>query len=268
MEEIGGIAVTNRPGLLGSLHVGLAFAKALAMTRRIPFVGIDHIMGHLYAPLLETELAYPYIALVVSGGHTIIALVRSFDQAEVLGTTIDDACGEAFDKVAKHYGFGYPGGVVIDRLAEKGSEDAFRFPQPRLQKGQHELDVSYSGLKTAVVNQLSKFRNPAFQATPENIAASFRRAAIDMIVSRVLLALERTGIPRLATGGGVAANALLRRRLSAIPGIALAMPSPKLCTDNAAMIAGLGYRYLAQGRSSGPGERAYARVIGFRKVYP
>jgi N6-L-threonylcarbamoyladenine synthase len=206
MPGIDGIAVTYRPGLIGSLLVGLSYAKGLAYARGIPFVGVDHILAHLYAPHLEKEIVYPYIGLLVSGGHTIIAFVEGYDTITVLGTTIDDACGEAFDKVAKHYNFGYPGGVAIDRLAQKGNPEAFSFPKPSLHKGDHTYDVSYSGLKTAVVNQLDQFWNRKYPKSSENIAAAFQKAAIDMIVSRVLRAVRDTGIKKVVAGGGVSAN--------------------------------------------------------------
>jgi N6-L-threonylcarbamoyladenine synthase len=183
-EELDGIAVTNRPGLVGSLLVGLSFAKGMSWSLGIPYIGVDHIRAHLYAPHLEHDIEYPYLGLLVSGGHTLISRVNSFDEVEVMGTTIDDACGEAFDKVAKFYNFGYPGGVIIDKMAEKGDHRAFRFPKPNLHKGDHTYDVSYSGLKTAVINQLDQFHNTDYEKTPENIAASFQKTAIDILMKR------------------------------------------------------------------------------------
>lgn len=147
-SDIDGIAVTYRPGLIGSLLVGLSFAKGLAFSLGKPLIGVDHILAHLYAPHLENDISYPYIGLIVSGGHTLIARVASFCQFEVLGTTLDDACGEAFDKVARHYDLGFPGGAAIDSLAGQGESRAFSFPRPSLHKGDHRFDVSYSGLKT------------------------------------------------------------------------------------------------------------------------
>ena len=145
--DIDAIAVTFRPGLIGSLLVGLSFAKGLAWSLGKPLIGVDHILAHLYAPHLEQDIDYPYLGLLVSGGHTIIARVQRHDRIEVLGTTIDDACGEAFDKVAKHYDMGFPGGVAIDKLSRSGDPRAFRFPKPSLHKGEAFYDVSYSGLK-------------------------------------------------------------------------------------------------------------------------
>jgi N6-L-threonylcarbamoyladenine synthase len=268
MTGIDGIAVTCRPGLIGSLLVGLSYAKGLAFARGIPFTGVDHILAHLYAPHLEKEIAYPYIGLLVSGGHTIIAFVEGYDTITVLGTTIDDACGEAFDKVAKFYNFGYPGGVVIDRLAQKGNPEAFSFPKPSLHKGDHTYDVSYSGLKTAVVNQLDQFWNRKYTKSSENIAAAFQKAAIDMIVSRVLRAVKNTGLRKVVAGGGVSANSYLRKRLGEEKGIEAIFPSLKLCTDNAAMVAGLGYHLLKDGKASSLDLNAEARIPLFRKTYP
>ncbi|MBN1834687.1 MAG: tRNA (adenosine(37)-N6)-threonylcarbamoyltransferase complex transferase subunit TsaD [Spirochaetales bacterium] len=269
--DVDALAVTYRPGLIGSLLVGLSFVKGLAFTLNKPFVGVDHILAHLYAPHLERSIAYPYLGLLVSGGHTLIVRVERFDSIEVLGATIDDACGEAFDKVAKHYDLGYPGGVAIDRLARAGARQAFRFPWPSLHKGDHPFDVSYSGLKTAVVNQLDQFWNRDYPKTPENIAAAFQATAIDILVDRLLKAVEHTGLRRIVAGGGVAANSYLRARLAREQeekGLEVIFPSLALCTDNAAMIAGLGYHFLAEGRVSGMELNAEARVHGFRRLYP
>jgi N6-L-threonylcarbamoyladenine synthase len=268
LKEIEGIAVTNRPGLIGSLLVGLSFAKGLSMSLGIPYIGINHIKAHLYAPLLEEDIPYPFIGLLVSGGHTIICRVDGFDSIEILGTTIDDACGEAFDKVAKFYDFGYPGGVAIDKLARKGNPKAFNFPGPNLHKGEHRYDISYSGLKTAVVNQLDQFWNREYEKTPENIAASFQKTAINILLKRLKRVIEDTGLRRVIAGGGVAANSYLRSELSAMKEVTTVYPSLPLCTDNGAMIAGLGYHYLARGDAAPLSETVSARVTGFRKAYP
>jgi len=266
--DVDAVAVTNRPGLLGSLLVGVNFAKAFAATLEKPFIGIDHIRAHLYASQIEHPLPYPYLGVLVSGGHTVICKVSGYDAIDVLGTTIDDAIGEAFDKVAKHYGFGYPGGVAIDRLARQGDPLAFLFPGPALQKGDHPYDVSYSGLKTAVINQLDLFWNGTSPKTPENIAASFQRSAVNILMKRVRKALDDTGLLRLSAGGGVAANSLLRSELNKLEGIEVAFPSMKLCTDNGVMVAGLAYRYLADGIRSPLDLTASARVSAFKKSYP
>jgi len=266
--EVDGLAVTYQPGLIGSLLVGLSFAKGLAFALAKPLVGVDHILAHLYAPHLEADIGYPYIGLLVSGGHTLIAKVEDFDTMRVLGTTIDDACGEAFDKVAKHYDLGFPGGVAIDRLSQKGSPQAFRFPRPSLHKGDHPFDFSYSGLKTAVVNQLDRFWNRDFAKSRENIAASFQAAAVDILVDRTVKALGHTGLNRIVVGGGVAANSYLRKQLSGQPDLEVIFPSLGLCTDNAAMVAGLGYHMLQEGQRSELSLNARARVKGLRRLYP
>ena len=266
-EDIDAVAVTNRPGLLGSLLVGVNFAKGLAASLNKPIIGIDHIRAHLYAPQIEHPLEYPYLGVLLSGGHTVICRVDSYDSAEVLGTTIDDAIGEAFDKVAKHYGLGYPGGVMIDRLAQNGDPMAFRFSGPDLSKGYHPYDLSYSGLKTAVINQLDMF-STGKPATPENIAASFQRVAVGMLMKKVDKALKDTGLKRISAGGGVAANSLVRSSLKKYEeqGCEVSFPSLKLCTDNGAMVAGLGYRYLKDGIVSGMDLSASARVAAFKKA--
>ncbi len=268
LDKIDGIAVTNRPGLTGSLLVGLSFAKGLSFASGKPFIALDHIFAHIYAAHLENTISYPYIGLLVSGGHTIIAIIRGYEDMQILGTTIDDACGEAFDKVAKYYNLGYPGGVIIDRLSAKGDPESFSFPDPSLHKGEHPYDVSYSGLKTAVINQLDQFHNKGHEKTPENIAASFQKAAIDMLVKRVKKAAIDTGMKTIVTGGGVAANSYLRKSLSQLEGFTVYNPSLKLCGDNGAMIAGLGYHYLKNGIKSPLSTTVSPRVSGFRKTYP
>jgi len=267
-QGIDAVAVTNRPGLIGSLLVGLSYAKALAWSTGKPWVGVDHIMAHLFAPLLEYDIDFPFLGLVVSGGHTVFCRVDSLEAVSVMGTTIDDACGEAFDKVANHYDMGYPGGVALDRLAESGDADAFRFPSPSLHKGDHRYDVSYSGLKCAAVNQLDNFRRKGAARSLENIAASFRKAAIDMLVSRVKKLYEDTGIDRVVAGGGVSANRYLRRVMTSDPLLKVYFPSMELCTDNAAMIAALGYHHLMRGECSTLDLNASARVSDFRRPYP
>ncbi len=265
-KDIDAIAVTNRPGLLGSLLVGVNFAKGLAATLDVPFITIDHIRAHLFASQIENTLEYPYLGVLVSGGHTVICKVNSYDDVEVLGTTIDDAIGEAFDKVAKHYGLGYPGGVVIDRLSKNGNSKAFLFPGPSLSKD-HKYDVSYSGLKTAVINQLDKFHDKNYEITNENIASSFQRAAVGILMKRIKLALKDTGLNRVSAGGGVAANSLLRSELKNLEkgGYSVTFPSLKLCTDNGAMIAGLAYNYLKDGCRDTFDISASARVSAFKK---
>ena len=260
VNDVDAVAATNRPGLMGSLLV-----KTLAWSLNKPFIAVNHMLGHLYAAHLEQDIEYPYLGLLVSGGHSIICKVSNFDDIEVLGTTVDDAAGEAFDKVAKFYGFGYPGGVIIDKLAKNGNPAAAHFPMPRLDKGEHRYDVSYSGLKTAVINQIDSFWNPDFEKTPENIAASFRETAVKILLSRLFKAVEDTGLKTIVAGGGVAANSRLRALLAERSDLRCIFPSLKLCTDNGAMIAGVGYRYLERGDTSPWNTTASARVSGFKK---
>ena len=186
----------------------------------------------------------------------------------MLGTTIDDACGEAFDKVAKYYNLGYPGGVSIDNLAQKGNPKAFNFPSPSLHKGDHEYDVSYSGLKTAVINQLDQFWNQDYEKTPENIAAAFQKRAIGILVKKLKKAVKNTGINRVVAGGGVSANSYLRAELSNMRGVESYYPSLTLCTDNGAMIAGIAYHYLQRGERDELSLTAKARVPSFKRSYP
>lgn len=265
IKEIDAIAYTNRPGLMGSLLVGVNYAKALAYALSIPSIAIDHIRAHLYASQMEKPLEYPYLGVLVSGGHTVIGIVKNYDEIQVIGTTIDDAIGEAFDKVAKHYQMGYPGGVAIDKLSKKGNDKAFLFPGAKLNKKEHPFDISYSGLKTAVINQKEKFWDQKSEMNNENIAASFQRAAITMLVKKIKQAIEYTGINRIALGGGVAANSLLREQVSSLKNMQIAFPSMKLCTDNGSMIAGLGYQYLKNGITSSLDEGAFARVKQFKR---
>ncbi len=268
VEDLDAIAVTYRPGLIGSLLVGLSFAKGLSWATGKPLIGVDHILAHLYAPHLEREISYPYLGLLVSGGHTIIARVDRYDRMEVLGTTIDDACGEAFDKVAKHYGIGFPGGVAIDKLSRTGDPRAFHFPKPSLHKGEAYYDVSYSGLKTAVIHQLDQFWNGKAEKSVANIAASFQRAAIDILVDKTLAAANDMGLRRIVAGGGVAANSYLRQRMAEEKGIEAIFPPLSLCTDNAAMVAGFGFHALQDGRVSELSLNAEARVPVFKRKYP
>jgi N6-L-threonylcarbamoyladenine synthase len=274
--DIDAVAVTNRPGLLGSLIVGLSFAKAFAWAKHIPFIAVDHMLAHLYASQLNTAssnsyeaLAYPFLGLLVSGGHSIICRADAFDDITVLGATIDDAAGEAFDKVAKHYKFGYPGGLVIDRMAQNGDSGAFRFPLPSLHKGPHRCDVSYSGLKNAVINQLDLFRvKKGVETRPEDIAASFQKTAVEILLRALLNASQDSGLTNIAAGGGVAANSYLRSRLAEQKDLHCVFPPPEVCGDNGAMIAGIAFHYLSRGDRSPLSITAAARVEGFKKKYP
>ncbi len=265
LNDIDAIAATNRPGLMGSLLVGLTFGKTLAWTLNKPFIAVNHMLGHMYAAHLANDIEYPYLGLLVSGGHSIICRVNDFDDIEVLGTTIDDAAGEAFDKVAKFYNLGYPGGVIIDNLAKKGNPAAAHFPMPTLKGDDHRYDVSYSGLKTAVINQLDQFWNPDYEKTNENIAAAFQETAVRILLSRLFRAVEDTGLTTVVAGGGVAANSRLRSMLAEHSEIKCIFPPLKLCTDNGAMIAGVGYHYLKRGETSPITTTASARIPAFRR---
>lgn len=265
IQDIDGITAVNRPGLMGALLVGLTFAKTLAWSLQKPFVAVNHMLGHLYAAHLSQDIAYPYLGLLVSGGHSIICKVTNFDDIEVLGTTVDDAVGEAFDKVAKFYGFGYPGGVVIDKLSQNGDTRAARFPIPSLHKGDHRYDMSYSGLKTATINQIDQFWNSDYEKTPENIAAAFQETAVQILISRLIRAAKDTGISKIVAGGGVSANSRLRALLAEHTELECIFPPLKLCTDNGAMIAGLAYHYFKRGDISPWTTTASARVQGFKR---
>lgn len=265
LKEIDGIATTNRPGLMGSLLVGLTFGKTLSLVLKKPFVAINHMLAHLYATHLSFDVDYPYLGLLVSGGHCIICKVLDFDTIEVLGTTIDDAPGEAFDKVAKYHNLGYPGGVIIDERAKKGDRKSANFPMPVMHGAGHEYDVSYSGLKTACINQIDTFWNPKYEKTPENICAAFQHTAIKILLRSILRALEDTHLSTLVAGGGVAANSYLRAKLAEIKGLNCLFPPLNLCTDNAAMVAGLGYHYLKNGKLDSLCVEPEARVLGFSK---
>jgi len=270
-QDIDAVAVTNRPGLLGSLLVGVSFAKAFAWARNIPLIAVDHMMAHLYASQLSCDNppSYPFLGLLVSGGHSIICRADAFDNITVLGTTIDDAAGEAFDKVAKHYNFGYPGGAVIDRMAHNGDSGAFRFPMPSLHKGEHRHDVSYSGLKNAAINQLDQFRiKKDGVVKPEDIAASFQKTAVEILLRALFNAAEDSGLSTVVTGGGVAANSYLRARLAEKQDLRCIFPPPEFCGDNGAMIAGIGFHHLTRGDRSPLSVTASARVEGFKKKYP
>lgn len=270
MADMGAIAASNRPGLSGSLAVGLSFAKAAALALSKPFVAIDHIMAHAWAPRLAEDLSYPYLVLLVSGGHTLLAECRGPTDLEVIGATIDDACGEAFDKVSAYLGTGYPGGPAIDRLAASGDPDAYDFPRPNLKGNTGRYDFSYSGLKTAVVHQRERFRRGPRSGEPEtreDIAASFQKTAIDQLLDRLERALEERRLPAIAIGGGVASNSELRRRISMLAerrGVRAVIPPARLCVDNGAMVAGLAWAVLRDEGPSSPATGVSARVPLFR----
>jgi N6-L-threonylcarbamoyladenine synthase len=246
---LGGIAVTNRPGLVGCLLVGVSFAKAMAYAARVPVVGVDHIEGHVFAvKLARPDVPLPTICLVVSGGHTELILVEEWGKYRTLGRTRDDAAGEAFDKVGKMIGLAYPAGPAIERLAADGNAKAFQFPRAMMERG--NLDFSFSGLKTAV-----KYRIDDLGGVPEgselsDFLASFQEAVVDALVTKTMWAAEAHHVPSVSIGGGVAANGPLRVRFeeeAARLGLATAVPPKRLCTDNGAVIAAVGDFLLSRG---------------------
>jgi N6-L-threonylcarbamoyladenine synthase len=245
-ERIDAVACTVGPGLVGALLVGVSAAKALALAWDVPFIGVNHMEAHLYAAFLEDpSLELPLVVLLVSGGHTMLIEMRGHGDYRLLGQTIDDAAGEAFDKVARFLGLGYPGGPAIDHEAVNGDPTAIAFPRAMLNDG---LDFSFSGLKTSVVNYVRK--HPDVSAA--DVAASFQAAVVDVLVAKARRAAAAVGARGLVLGGGVAANSLLRERFvaaGALDSVRVFLPSRAMCTDNAAMIAAVGWHRL---RSDGP----------------
>jgi N6-L-threonylcarbamoyladenine synthase len=240
LDDIDAVAVCHGPGLIGSLLVGCSFAKAVCYSRNIPLVSVNHLEGHLFSAFIEgAKSEFPFLALIVSGGHTCLYRVDGFGQYKELGRTKDDAAGEAFDKVSKLLGLGYPGGPVIDALSKEGNPKAIKFPRPYLPGG---LDFSFSGLKTAVLNYLDEKRPDEYLI--KDIAASFQASVVDVLVRKTEWAIKKQGIYNLSVSGGVAANCELRERMGKMAGqrgVSLYMPSKTFCTDNATMIALAGY---------------------------
>jgi N6-L-threonylcarbamoyladenine synthase len=256
---IGGVAYTSGPGLVGALLVGASVARSLAYAWRVPCLGVHHMEGHLLAPLLEPEPPeFPFVALLVSGGHTLLARVEGVGRYEILGSSLDDAAGEAFDKTAKLLGLGYPGGPQLAALAERGRPDVFRFPRPLTDRP--GLDFSFSGLKTAVVVALRG--RTLDEQTRADAALAFEEAVVDTLVTKCGRALEATGARTLVVAGGVGANRRLRARVRAMgerAGARVVYPRVEFCTDNAAMIALLGELRLSAGQRDGLALRARAR---------
>jgi N6-L-threonylcarbamoyladenine synthase len=258
LDEIELVAATQGPGLIGALLVGLSTAKGLAAGRELPFAPVDHLQGHVAANFLlgpgPDEVAFepPFLCLIASGGHTLLARVEEHDGFEILGRTLDDAAGEAFDKGARMLGLGYPGGPALERLAEQGDPGAYSFPGSpgELRRGAPRkafadgLDFSFAGLKTALLYATRELSPGELAANGPDLAASYQAAIVESLIGRASRALERTGMERLAVGGGVAANGVLRRRLGEL-GVEVHVPEKLLCTDNAAMIASAA-RYATQ----------------------
>jgi N6-L-threonylcarbamoyladenine synthase len=265
LRDIDGISVTQGPGLVGSLLVGLSFAKSLSFVTRLPFVGVNHIEAHISAIFLEEKPPkFPFIGLVVSGGHTSLFRVDGFGKYKRLGQTRDDAAGEAFDKVAKLLSLGYPGGPVIDELSKSSNPKAIRFPRPTL--GKNSLDFSFSGLKTAVVNYVKSHPEPAGGYSEElirDIVSSFQEAVVDVLVKKTLQAAQNQGLRRIVLSGGVAANRRLRERIkeeASQQKVKVYIPSPSFCTDNAAMVGVIGYEYLKRGIRSPLSLNAFSKL--------
>ena len=251
-EDLSGIAVCHGPGLIGSLLIGCSFAKAVGYSRGIPLIPVNHLEGHMFSSFLEQPVpASPFIALIVSGGHTCLYRVDGFGQYRELGRTRDDAAGEAYDKVSKLLGLGYPGGPFIDRLAKDGNPGLIDFPRAYLPE---TFDFSFSGLKTAVLNYVKEQRAKSREQSVHDVAASFQAAVVDVLVRKTEWAIRKEGIKSVTLSGGVAANSELRRRMKKMGDerdVSVFIPSVSLCTDNAAMIAAAGYHHLMAGNIAG-----------------
>lgn len=251
MEQIDAVAVTYGPGLVGALLVGLSAAKALAWAADKPLIGVNHLEGHVFANFLtDAELKPPFMALVVSGGHTALLKVTGYNSFELMGQTRDDAAGEAFDKIARVMGLPYPGGPEIERLALNGSDAAMQFPLAHLDK---PYEFSFSGLKSAVINYLHNQEQAGRQVNHADVAASFQKAVVDALVKQAVLAMQATGYEKIVLAGGVSANRTLQNTLAAAMkgiGAELVHPTPILCTDNAVMIACRGYFMYQAGMRS------------------
>jgi N6-L-threonylcarbamoyladenine synthase len=251
-NELDAIAAVFGPGLVGSILVGLSFGKAMALGLGIPFVGINHMEAHIFSNLIEhPRPSFPFVNLTVSGGHTQLVVVKDFFQYELLGETMDDAAGEAFDKVAKMLGIGYPGGPLVDKLAAKGNPKAVNFPRPYLEEG--SLQFSFSGLKTSVLYYLRKVgfdKTKSDEQFVADVCASFQTSVVDVLIDKLIKSAKKFGVRDIAVSGGVSANSELRRRLETeakIQHFQLFTPKFEFCTDNGAMVALVGYERLRNG---------------------
>ena len=252
LDKIDAIGVTYGPGLVGALLVGLQFAKGLAFSSKKPLVGVNHIEGHICANYIQhKDLKPPFVSLVVSGGHTFIVHVKDYGKYEVIGQTRDDAAGEAYDKVARALGLGYPGGPKIDKLAKEGNPKAIVFPKANFHE--ETLDFSFSGVKSAVLNYLNKCKMQNIEVNKADVAASFQQAVVDVLKDNVLLTCKKKNVKTIAIAGGVASNSTLRETLTNAAskrGIEVLFPAPILCTDNAAMIGSAAYFNFINGKIS------------------
>ena len=253
LEDMTAVAVTYGPGLVGALLVGVAEAKAVAYGAKKPLVGIHHIEGHVSANFIEhPDLEPPFVCLIVSGGHTHLVIVRDYGEFEIIGRTMDDAAGEAFDKVARAVGLGYPGGPKVDRAAREGNPHAIEFPRARV--GGSEYDFSFSGMKSAVLNYINQAQMKGETISVPDLCASFQNAVVDVLVSRAVAAAKEFSYDKLAIAGGVASNSALRegmRKACEREGLKLYYPSPIYCTDNAAMIGAAAYYEYINGARAG-----------------
>lgn len=257
-DNVDGIAVTSRPGLIGSLLVGVVTAKTLALIYKKPLIGVNHLEAHLLAAFLfddrcaqNTKLKFPYLALAISGGHTQLYYVKNQGDYQVLGRTVDDAAGEAFDKFAKHMGLGFPGGVLIDSEAQRGDPKAYHLPRTSVKE--NELNFSFSGLKTAAIRLVDSLGTQESNKRRADLCASFQEAVVDTLIAKLILAVEQTQLSRVVLTGGVSANTRLRRvaeEWSIKAGVELFIPPPRYCTDNAAMVGKAGIDRLNSGEFS------------------
>ena len=253
LDDLDAIGVTYGPGLVGALLVGVAEAKAISYAKKLPLVGVHHIEGHISANYIENpDLEPPFVCLVVSGGHTHLVVVRDYGKYEILGRTRDDAAGEAFDKVARAIGLGYPGGPKIDKISKEGNPEAIAFPRPKFEDSPY--DFSFSGLKSAVLNYLNGCQMKGVEINRADVAASFQKAVCDVLVEHAMIAVKESGLNKFAIAGGVASNSALRaafEKACAERQIEFYHPSPIFCTDNAAMIGSAAYYEFIAGKRDG-----------------
>jgi N6-L-threonylcarbamoyladenine synthase len=264
-EDLDAVAVTAYPGLIGSLLVGVTAAKTLSFCLGLPLLGINHIEAHLYSVQFENQVTHPLIGIIISGGHTLLLRSDAVGQYDILGSTLDDAVGEAFDKVSKHLGLGYPGGPAIEKAALRGDESAYDFPRVTLNGGRDRYNFSYSGLKNAVINQRARFKRKQDEETVPDIAASFQAAATDVLLTKARWACRDTGIHRVALAGGVANNGRVRELFKSEDTLQVYLPSRQLTTDNAAMVAGLAYHKLIKGERSDLNLEPHSRLGGITR---